>query len=207
MTIEIKAHYMSETDTKKKTPLWLYIPLGLFALLAGLFLFQLLSGKDPSRIPSALINRPVPEFALPALEGLNENGEAVPGLSSDDLGEGVTLVNVWASWCGPCRQEHPYLMDLSDNPDINLVGINYKDRPDNALAFLQDLKNPFSRVGVDRKGRTAIDWGVYGVPETFVVDARGVIVYKHIGPITRQSMEEQLLPAIENAKTENKSAS
>jgi len=159
------------------------IPLVIFALLAGLFYVQLFSG-DPSTIPSALIGRPAPAFALEPLEGLQENGQPLPGFSSTELAEGeVSVVNIWASWCGPCRQEHPYLMELARHGQARMYGLNYKDKRENALRFLGQLGNPYESVGVDDSGRVAIDWGVYGVPETFVVDGAGVIRYKHIGPL------------------------
>ncbi len=181
-----------------------YLPLIVFAGLAALFLVRLYSG-DPSRLPSALIGKPVPGFDLPPLDGLIRDGVPLPGLSSADLkgsgpGAPVTVVNVWASWCLPCRQEHPLLEELSRDPGVRLVGINYKDNAENARRFLGTLGNPFAAVGVDKAGRAAIDWGVYGVPETFVVGADGVIRYKHVGPITADSLRSRLLPAIEAAR-------
>jgi cytochrome c biogenesis protein CcmG/thiol:disulfide interchange protein DsbE len=159
------------------------LPVLVFAALAALFLLRLYSG-DPSRVPSALIGRPVPDFALPPVAGLAAAGQPVPGLSSADLKGGkATLVNVWASWCAPCRQEHPALTELAKDASIRLVGVNYKDNPENARRFLGQLGNPFAAVGADPNGRAAIDWGVYGVPETFVVAPDGTIRYKHIGPI------------------------
>ncbi len=159
------------------------MPALIFGALAALFLIRLFAG-DPSRIPSALIGRPVPAFALDPLPGLVRDGQPVPGLSDGDLRGGqATVVNVWASWCAPCRQEHPVLMELAKDPSIRVVGINYKDQPENARRFLGALGNPFSAVGVDPQGRTAIDWGVYGVPETFIVGPDGTIRYKHIGPL------------------------
>jgi cytochrome c biogenesis protein CcmG/thiol:disulfide interchange protein DsbE len=159
------------------------LPVLVFTALAALFLFRLFSG-DPSRIPSALIGRPVPSFALAPLPGLMHEGQPVPGLSDADLKAGtVTVVNVWASWCGPCRQEHPALMQLARSPSLRMVGINYKDNPENARRFLGALGSPFVAVGADPTGRTAIDFGVYGVPETFIVGPDGTIRYKHIGPV------------------------
>jgi len=159
------------------------VPVVAFAALAVLFLIRLFSG-DPSRVPSALIGRPVPAFALAPLPGLTTGGQPVPGLSDADLRTGaITVVNVWASWCAPCRQEHPALMELAKDSSVRVVGINYKDNPENARRFLGQLGNPFSAVGVDPSGRAAIDWGVYGVPETFVVGPDGRIRHKHIGPL------------------------
>lgn len=163
------------------------IPVLVFTALAVLFLLRLYAG-DPSKVPSALIGRPVPVFALDPLPGLSQAGQPVPGLSEADLKGRVTVVNVWASWCGPCRQEHPALVELAKNPTIQVVGINYKDNPENARRFLGALGNPFAAVGTDPSGRAAIDWGVYGVPETFVVGPDATIRHKHIGPLLPEHM-------------------
>ncbi len=163
------------------------LPVIVFMGLALLFFVRLFAG-DPSRLPSALIGRPAPAFALPALPGLMEAGVPVPGLSGEDLKGRVTIVNVWASWCGPCRQEHPALMDLAKDPSIRVVGINYKDQAENARRFLGGLGNPFKAVGVDANGRTAIDWGVYGVPETFIVGPDGTIRHRHLGPLLPEQL-------------------
>jgi cytochrome c biogenesis protein CcmG/thiol:disulfide interchange protein DsbE len=167
---------------KPRIRLLYLLPVLVFGALALLFLLRLYSG-DPSRVPSALIGRPVPSFALEPLPGLVQDGRPLPGLAEADLKGAVTVVNVWASWCAPCRQEHPALMDLAKDPSIRVVGINYKDTSENARRFLGTFGNPFSAVGVDPNGRTAIDWGVYGVPETFVVGPDGTIRYKHVGPL------------------------
>jgi cytochrome c biogenesis protein CcmG, thiol:disulfide interchange protein DsbE len=178
-----------------------FVPLVVFAGLAVLFLVRLFAG-DPSRLPSALIGKPAPDFALPPLEGLTRDGKPVPGLAVSDLrlaagdGPSVTLVNVWASWCAPCREEHPLLMQLAHDPRIRLVGIGYKDSPENARRFLGAFGNPFATVGADLSGRTAIDWGVYGVPETFIVGPDGIVRYKHVGPLTQDSIRSELLPVI-----------
>jgi cytochrome c biogenesis protein CcmG, thiol:disulfide interchange protein DsbE len=175
------------------------IPLVIFVALAGLLFFRLFAG-DPSVVPSALIGREVPQFDLPALEGLERDGAAVPGFASADLaGHGVTLVNVWASWCVPCREEHPILTELARDERFRLFGINYKDSPENARRFLGRYGDPFAAVGADSSGRVGIDWGVYGVPETFVVDTDGRIAFKHIGPLTADSVSGVLLPEIEKA--------
>ena len=174
---------------------WLVLaPLALFLALAALFLLQLVSGRDGATVPSALLGQPAPQTELPPLDGLDR-----PGLSSAELAGGVTLVNVWASWCAPCREEHPILMALSQDGRFGIAGLNYKDVPDNARRFLGELGNPYDRVGVDANGRAAIDWGVYGVPETFLVGRDGRIAYKHVGPFTERSVREDLLPAIEKA--------
>ena len=178
---------MAELAVERRSRLIFLLPVVLFAALALLFLVRLYSG-DPSQVPSALIGRPVPAFALEPLEGLQARGQPVPGLASDDLKGRVTVVNVWASWCGPCRDEHPLLMELAGDPSIRVVGINYKDNPENARRFLGRFGNPFAAVGTDPSGRTAIDWGVYGVPEAFVIGPDGTIRHKQIGPLTPGAM-------------------
>jgi len=190
---------MSEPNQllRRRSRLALFLPLAIFLALAMVFLSRLISGEDLSAIPSALVGKPVPEFALPPLDGLVRDGAPVPGLANVDLAGGVSLVNVFASWCGPCRQEHPLLEELAQDPRIRVLGINYKDVPANALKFLDELGNPYRGVGVDTRGRTAIDWGVYGVPETFLVDGDGIIREKIVGPLTRQSLTEVLMPKID----------
>ncbi len=184
----------------KRSRFWVLVPVLVFTGLAAIFMTGLRSG-DPSKLPSALINKPAPSFDLPALEGLTQNGNPVPGLESTSLAQGkLTLVNVWASWCGPCRVEHPQLIELAKRDDLDLVGLNYKDQRENALRFLNALGNPYSSVGVDANGRTSVDWGVYGVPETFLINGKGTIVYKFTGPITEQALREAVLPAIEKAR-------
>ena len=158
------------------------LPLLGFMALAALF-FRGLESGDPSRLPSALIGRPAPNLSLPALEGLMHENAQVPGLDPANFQGRVTLVNVWASWCIPCRSEHPQLERLAADRRFQLVGINYKDSAENARRFLGRYGNPFVAVGVDTGGRAAIEWGVYGVPETFLVGRDGRILYKHVGPI------------------------
>lgn len=170
------------------------LPLGLFAVLALVFLLRLNSDEDPNYIPSTLIGQPAPAFDLPALDGIG-----VPGLKRADLDGQVTLVNVFASWCVPCREEHPVLEALAKD-GVRIVGINYKDKAENALAFLTDLGNPYAAVGVDARGRSAIDWGVYGVPETFVVGADGVILRKFVGPLTSAVAARELPPLLAGGK-------
>ena len=172
-------------------------PIG-FVALAGLFLARL-HGGDPSKIPSALIGRPAPQTALPALEGLVSNGAAVPGLDPAVFKGKVSVVNVWASWCVPCHDEAPLLTALAKDKRLQVVGINYKDSPDNARRFLGRYGNPFSIVGVDGNGRASIEWGVYGVPETFVVGREGTIVYKMVGPVTPENIDSVLKAEIEKA--------
>lgn len=174
------------------------IPLIVFGGLAALFFLRLGSG-DPARIPSALIGRPAPATVLPALEGLTEGGRTIPGLTAETLRGKVSVVNVWASWCVPCHDEAPLLLALSEDKRFQIVGINYKDATDNARRFLGRHGNPFSAVGVDANGRASIEWGVYGVPETFVVGRDGNISYKLIGPITPANYETVLKAEIEKA--------
>ncbi len=176
-----------------------FLPLVVFIALSAVFLYQLGSGKDASEIPSVLIGTRAPSLDLPPLDGLNSNGAPVPALTDAAIEGKLALVNVWASWCVPCRQEHPILLELARDPRIELVGINYKDKNDNALRFLGELGNPFAAVGVDPAGQAAIDWGVYGIPETYLVGPDGTILFKQIGPFTPESLRDKLLPAIEKA--------
>lgn len=174
-------------------------PVFIFAILTLFLLFRLY-GNDPSTIPSALIGKPVPTFEMPPLEGVEIDGNQVPGLSSADLQQGkVSVVNIWASWCGPCRQEHPFITQLAQDQRINFFGINYKDKPDNARQFLSELGNPYQRIGVDAAGRHSIDWGVYGIPETFIVTGDGRIAFKHVGPIDATLLRELIRPEVEKA--------
>lgn len=182
---------------KRRFPVLVLLPLVVFAALAALFLFQLTLGGDPQKIPSALINKPAPDFTLQPVEGLLADGTQVPGFGRADLAGKVSVVNVFASWCVPCRQEHPLLEDLARVDGIQLLGINYKDKPENARRFLGSLGNPYDRIGADDAGRTAIEWGVYGVPETFIVDAKGMIRYKFIGPLSPSSYREVFLPELQ----------
>lgn len=193
---------MSDTATPDPTPAkprrryWLAaVPLVLFLALAGLFLSRLETGGDPSRVPSPLLGKPAPVTVLPPLEGLKgPDGAQLPGITPALLAGKPALVNVWASWCGPCRDEHPVLMQLAKDPRFTLVGLNYKDAPDNARRFLGQHGLPYAAVGVDPKGRTAIEWGVYGVPETFVLAKDGTIVDKFTGPLTPEIVTTKLMP-------------
>jgi cytochrome c biogenesis protein CcmG, thiol:disulfide interchange protein DsbE len=175
----------------------LSLPLLIFAMLAGLFWYALHSG-DPSRLPSALVGKPVPPFTLPPIEQLT--GAGAEGFESSDLAKGEpTIVNVWASWCVPCHEEHPLLLELAKQPGVRLYGINYKDDPTAARRFLGRYGNPFQRVGADRSGRVAIDWGVYGVPETYVITGDGKIAYRHVGPLTEEAIQQKLLPLLRDS--------
>jgi cytochrome c biogenesis protein CcmG/thiol:disulfide interchange protein DsbE len=174
-----------------RPPLWATVPLVL-VLGFGALSYAML-GRDKDTLPSALIDRPAPEMALPGLT------EGDPGLTTAMLrADGVKVVNVWASWCGPCRVEHPELMRLAEM-GVTLHGLNYKDEPRNAKAFLEELGDPYDSVGVDDRGRAGIEWGVYGVPETFVIDADGAIAFKHVGPIQNDDLERKILPALRAA--------
>ncbi|THD63340.1 MAG: DsbE family thiol:disulfide interchange protein [Bradyrhizobium sp.] len=174
------------------------LPLLGFLALAGIFLLRL-HGDDPSKIPSALIGRPAPQTALPALEGLVNNGAQIPGLDPSAFKGKVSVVNVWASWCVPCHDEAPLLTELARDKRLQLVGIDYKDAADNARRFLGRYGNPFGIVGVDGNGRAAIEWGVYGVPETFVVGRDGTILYKLVGPVTPDNIDSILRTEIDKA--------
>ena len=174
------------------------LPLLVFLALAALFLFRLGAG-DPSKLPSALIGTPAPDTPLPPVAGLTRDGKPVPGIAQGDFNGAVTLVNVWASWCVPCHDEAPLLMKLAEDKRIRIIGINYKDQPENARRFIGRHGNPFTAVGADTAGRASIDWGVYGVPETFVVGRDGRIAYKLVGPISAENLELTLKPQLEKA--------
>ena len=174
------------------------VPLVLFLGIAALFLVGLNSG-DPSLLPSALIGKPAPNTNLPPIAGLDRNGAPVPGLDIADYKGGVTIVNVWASWCVPCHDEAPMLLQLAQDKRVRLVGINYKDDPGNARRFLGLYGDPYAAAGADESGRAAIQWGVYGVPETFVIGRNGIIAYKLVGPITPDNFESLLEPQIDKA--------
>ena len=172
------------------------VPVFLFVALAAALGVQLLTG-DPGKVPSALIDKPVPAFSLPPVQGFEEAG----GFATADLGKGeIALVNIFASWCGPCRVEHPLLMALAEAGTVPLYGINYRDAPDDAERWLGRLGNPYTLMGADRDGRTGIDWGVYGVPETFVVDGAGRIRHRHVGVLSRHDLDETILPLIEDLR-------
>jgi cytochrome c biogenesis protein CcmG/thiol:disulfide interchange protein DsbE len=174
------------------------LPLAVFLALTALFLVRLFSG-DPSRIPSALIGHPAPDIDLPPVAGLERDGTAIPGITAADFRGHVTVVNVWASWCIPCHDEAPFLLDLAGDTRIRVIGINYKDQPDNARRFLNRYGNPFAASGADQNGRAAIEWGVYGVPETFLVGRDGRIAYKLVGPLGAENLGKEMKPEIEKA--------
>jgi cytochrome c biogenesis protein CcmG/thiol:disulfide interchange protein DsbE len=188
---------MSEAVTepqpaRRRRPLLFLVPLALFALV-GVFLAIGLT-RDPSTLPSALVGKEAPAFTLPPLPGRDEHGFA-----RADLGGEPALVNIFASWCVPCRIEHPVISRLAAQ-GVQVHGINYKDRPEDATAWLKELGDPFRHLGTDRDGRVAIEWGVYGVPETYVVDKNGRIAYRHVGPLQPRDVEEKILPLLEKLK-------
>ncbi len=192
-----------ETPPPRRRSYIVALPLLAFVALAAVFWFRLGSG-DPSRIPSALFGHPAPQTALPALDGLNAGAAPVPGLDPAAFKGHVSVVNVWASWCVPCHDEAPLLLTLGQDATLRaqglqFVGINYKDAAENARRFLGRYGNPFDRVGVDVNGRASIDWGVYGVPETFVVGRDGTIAYKLDGPVTPDNIDRVLRPEIAKA--------
>ncbi len=168
------------------------VPALVFVAIAGFLAVGLT--RDPSTLPSALLDRPAPAFDLPPLPGRDD-----AGFASSDLGGEPKLVNFFASWCVPCRIEHPVINRLGE-AGVTVDAINYKDKPEDALAWLAELGDPFERVGSDRDGRVGIDWGVYGVPETYVIDADGTIVYKHVGPLQPRDVERTILPLLESLK-------
>ena len=188
----------TQAPSKTRRSILLLLPLAVFLGLAALFYIRLGAG-DASFIPSALIGKPAPVTNLPSIPGLEQAGQQVPGLTNATFAGKVTLVNVWASWCVPCHDEVPFLEALSKDKRIQLVGINYKDEAGNARRFLGRYGNPYAATGQDASGRTGIDWGVYGVPETFVVGRDGRIAYKLVGPIGAENLARVLEPQIAKA--------
>jgi len=171
-------------------------PVAAFVVVAGFFAYGLT--LDPSKIPSVLIGKPAPEFTLPPVEG------RALGLSASDLKGEVSLVNVFASWCAECRTEHPILMRLQEENTVPIHGLNYKDKPEDAREWLDSLGDPYTRTGADLDGRVAIEFGVYGVPETFVIDKSGRIAHKHIGALTADSLATEILPLVETLRRESR---
>ena len=164
---------------------WLaFAPLALFLALSGAFLAQLMSGRDSQSLPSALIGQAAPATNLPGIVGL-----VSPGFSNADFTGKVTVLNVFASWCVPCRDEHPVLLELAKDARFQLIGMNYKDKPEQAAAFLGELGNPYAKIGSDLSGRAGINWGVYGVPETYVIGKDGTIRYKQVGPLDAENVK------------------
>lgn len=191
---------MSDVKDAKPRRAWLaFLPVLAFVALVGVFAYLLgQDGRDTSALPSTLIDRAAPDMSLPPLEGLTDlAGKPLPGIDPAVFQGKISLVNVFASWCAPCRQEHPFLMALASDERLQIIGLNYKDKAANATAFLSELGNPYDAVGVDSNGRGGIEWGVYGVPETFLIGPDGLIRYKFTGPLDAQSVAEQLMPEIE----------
>jgi cytochrome c biogenesis protein CcmG/thiol:disulfide interchange protein DsbE len=170
------------------------LPALVFLVFSLFFLWGLDPERNPSEIPSVLIGKVVPNFDLPPVEG------RALGLSSGDLKGEVSLLNVFASWCAECRAEHPLLMRLREEQILPVHGLNYKDKPEDARGWLDGLGDPYTRTGADISGRVAIDFGVYGVPETFVIDRAGRIAHKHIGALSPRSLKETILPLIEDLR-------
>ncbi|GAB4355088.1 MAG: DsbE family thiol:disulfide interchange protein [Oricola sp.] len=189
-------------EGRKKTNWAVFIPgLAFFALVIMFAVIMARPGRDATAIPSMLIDKPAPALTLPGVPGLaGPDGAPVPGFDLAAFKGKPVLVNVWASWCVPCRQEHPLLMQLAKGEGVTIAAINYKDKTANALSFLSGLGNPFAQVGADRSGRAAIEWGVYGVPESFVIDADGTVLYKQTGPMTPEAIEKEILPRLRNGR-------
>ena len=166
------------------------IPVAIFAVVAVYFVLGL--QRDPSIVPSALIDKPAPAFDLPPVH------DGADGFKTADLEGRVSLVNVFASWCIPCRVEHPLFMELAANGTVPVLGINWKDQQPDAVAWLAELGDPFERIGLDLNGRAGIEWGVYGVPETYVIGPDGRIRYKHVGPLTREELDRTILPMVQD---------
>jgi cytochrome c biogenesis protein CcmG/thiol:disulfide interchange protein DsbE len=188
MSVDVTLTTADEAQPRRHRYLGYLIPVGIFAALTALLGWALT--HNPREIPSVLIGKPVPQFSLPAVQG------RLLGLSNADLVGEVSLVNVFASWCVACRDEHPLFMQLKAAGGVPIHGLNYKDQPDRAARWLDTLGDPYTRTGADRDGRLAIEWGVYGVPETFVVTKDGRIAHKHIGPLTPKDIETTILPLV-----------
>ena len=175
-------------NSARRRSLLTFVPIVVAAAVGAVFYWGMKTGSDT--LPSALIGRPVPDFNLPPIEGRQD------GFDTADLQGKVSLVNVWASWCVPCRAENPLLVALSKRGIVPIYGLNYKDKAKDALGFLAELGDPFTRIGADIAGRVAIDWGVYGVPETYVIDAEGRIVYRQVGPVDQKILDEKILAIV-----------
>jgi cytochrome c biogenesis protein CcmG/thiol:disulfide interchange protein DsbE len=179
-------------DRRQARRIRYFVPVAVFVAVAAMFAWGLT--RDPRTIPSNLIGKPVPQFNLPPVQ------DRTLGLASENLYGEVSLVNVFASWCVECRLEHPLIMQMKAQGVVTIHGLNYKDRPDDAARWLNSLGDPYTRTGADINGRVGIDWGVYGVPETFVIGKDGRIAYKHIGPLSAEVLEKKIIPLIETLK-------
>ncbi|HFC04789.1 MAG TPA: DsbE family thiol:disulfide interchange protein [Rhizobiales bacterium] len=188
----------TEVEDKPRRSIWLtLLPVLLFGALALVFLKGLTDGDTFRKLPSVLIGKPAPLLDLKPVEGLVLDGKPVPTFKPSELTNGqVTVVNFWASWCVPCRQEHPQLITLGKMPGFKLVGINYKNDPADAAQFLRQLGSPFAAIASDVNGRAGIEWGVVGLPETYIVDGKGIIRYKFIGPISEKALQTGFLPKL-----------
>jgi cytochrome c biogenesis protein CcmG/thiol:disulfide interchange protein DsbE len=172
-------------------------PIIVFAALALIFLVQLLRGGSTGEIASVLIGRPAPVTDLAPLDGMMVGGTQLPGITNATFTGKITILNVWGSWCAPCRAEHPYVLALGNDDRIQVVGLNQRDPTNNAISFLYEMGNPFDAIGADPNGRASIDWGVYGVPESFLIDRNGIVRYKMIGPMTDARYRDEMMPQIE----------
>ena len=196
-----------DEPTKPRTIGWVALPVALFATIAILFAVALKPGGDPSRLPSVFIGKPAPAYTFAAIPDLGTLATGPNGFDQSAFAKrqnaannNVTVLNFFASWCAPCVDEHPQLVTIAKRPGVTLTGVNVKDEPANARQFLSRYGNPYSTLGADRNGRGSIEWGVYGTPETFILNGRGQIIYKHIGPIQPSDLETKIYPAIEAAK-------
>jgi cytochrome c biogenesis protein CcmG/thiol:disulfide interchange protein DsbE len=191
---------------QEKSNLIRLVPVGIFVAVAAVLAYGLTMG-DPSRLPSTLIGKTVPASEFPAVVDLEADGTPVPGFTNTDLAKGKpTIVNFWASWCAQCVDEHPLIERLALETGVDVYGVNYKDTNDAARRYLGRYGNPYSAVGTDAAGRNAINWGVYGMPETFIIDGNGMIVFKQVGPISEDAIKSKLMPAIAEAKARSATA-
>lgn len=199
------------TQTTPPTPRrigWVALPVAIFGTIAFLFAVALKPGGDPSRLPSVFIGKPAPAYTFAAIPELSSITTVATGIDQKALTSaakpGVTVVNFFASWCAPCVDEHPQLTAIAARPGVTLAGINVKDDPAAARQFLSRYGNPFAMIGADRNGRGSIEWGVYGTPETFILDPAGRITFKHVGPISPTDLTAKIYPAIDAANKGNK---
>ncbi len=195
MSSDLAAIPISAAADRRQSKRFVYfVPIAVFVAIAIAFAWGLT--RDPRMLPSTLIGKAVPHFSLPPVKGRSL------GLSTDDLRGEVSLVNVFASWCVECRLEHPLIMQMKAEGVVTIHGLNYKDKPDDAARWLNSLGDPYTRTGADINGRVGIEWGVYGVPETFVVTKEGHIAYKHIGPLSVDVLEKKIIPLIQTLKAQ-----
>jgi len=188
----------TEAEEEPRRSIWFaLLPVTLFGALVLVFFIGLTQGDTFKKLPSVLIGKPAPTLDMEPVENLVINGKQVPSFKGEELRDGkVTVVNFWASWCVPCRQEHPQMITLGKMPGIKLFGVNYKNDPADAAQFLRQLGSPYAAIGSDFRGRAGIEWGVVGLPETYIVDGKGVIRYKFIGPISKRALEEGFMPKL-----------